>query len=75
MDIIAPFDTHFKVLYDFYKWIIPTSRFWEYYEYLHKYYENQNKTPEDIKREKVERVDWQDEVNALKRKLNGRRKT
>lgn len=47
---------------------MPTSRFWGYWEFINRYYENSNKTPEDIKRDKVEAIDWADEVKALKRK-------
>jgi hypothetical protein len=54
---------------------MPTARFFGYYNFISKYYENSNKTPEDIKREKIEEVDWNDEVKSLKRKLKGRRKT
>lgn len=50
---------------------MPTSRFWGYYDFLNRIYENSNKTTNDIKREKVEEVDWNDEVKKLKRKLNG----
>jgi hypothetical protein len=54
---------------------MPSSRFWGYWEFITRYYEKQNTTPEDIKLEKVKSVDYQDEVEALKRKLNGNRKT
>ena len=54
---------------------MPTKRFWGYYNYIIKYYKNSSKSPEDIKRDKVDEVDWDNEVKILKRKLgNGRRK-
>ncbi len=53
---------------------MPSSRFWGYWEFINRYYENSNQTSEDIKREKVESVDWDNEVKQLKRKQNGRRK-
>ena len=52
---------------------MPTTRFFGYYNFISKYYENSNKTPQDIKSEKVADVDWDDEVKEL-RKINGRRK-
>jgi hypothetical protein len=53
---------------------MPTSRFFGYYNYLIEYYKNSAKTPDDIKRENIESIDWDNEVKELKRKLNGRRK-
>ena len=52
-----------------------TLRFFGYYNFIIEYNKNSIKTPEDIKREEVEKVDWDNEVKELKRKLvNGRRK-
>ena len=55
---------------------MPSTRFWGYYNYIAQYYKDSTKTSEDVKSEEVGKVDWDDEVKELKRKLkHGRRKT
>lgn len=72
--MVASFDKFYGKDWESYKWSMPTLRFFGYYNYIAKYYKNSTKTPEDIKREEVEKVDWAEEVREFKRKLNGRRK-
>lgn len=72
---MASFDRFYRKDWETYKWTMPTTRFFGYYRFLINYYKNSNRSIEDIKREKVESVDWDNEVKELKRKLKyGRRK-
>lgn len=57
MDVVAGFDSYFKVLYDTYKWTMPTSRFFGYIKWLNKSSEEQNKTPHQKKVEELETLE------------------
>ncbi|MDD5013722.1 MAG: hypothetical protein PHW73_01295 [Atribacterota bacterium] len=52
---------------------IPINRLWGYFDFMAEYHNNLNKDPEDIKRENIDKVDWNNEVKELKK--NGTRKT
>ena len=67
MDLVAPIDKFYKKDWEYYKWSMPTSRFFGYHDYMIEYHKTQ--TPEDIKAKKVKDADWDDEVKELKRKL------
>lgn len=73
--MVAPFDEFYKKDWETYKWSMPTSRFFGYWSYMQKVFSKQNQSPEDVKRELVESVDWKDEVRELKKHGNNRRKT
>ena len=66
MSLIAKFDKFYNCNYEDYKTKMPITRFWGKLEYMRKYLEAQN--PEAVKLNELKRIDYTDEVRALKAK-------
>jgi len=65
---VASFDKFYDKDWESYKWTMPASRFFGYYDYIIEY-NKPPKTLEEIKAEEVAKADWAEEVKELKRKL------